>query len=202
MVHIEAPLIREQILQLKAGDRVLLSGTVYTARDAAHQRLQAQVQRGEPLPFPLKNQVIYYVGPTPAPPGKPIGSAGPTTSGRMDAYTPLLLAHGIRGMIGKGERSPEVINAIKQFGAVYFAAVGGAGALMARCIREAEVIAYEDLGTEAIRRLRVEQLPLLVAVDSQGGNYYEIGPAQYRKAAGLQSQKNSKIPMEKGGCEE
>lgn len=184
MIHVEAPLKGVQILQLKAGDRVLLSGTVYTARDAAHQRMQEQIQRGEALPFPLENQVIYYVGPTPAPPGKVIGSAGPTTSGRMDAFTPLLLRQGIRGMIGKGGRSPEVMEAIKKVRAVYFAAVGGAGALIARSIQEAEVIAYDDLGTEAVRRLRVENLPLVVAVDSRGDNYYRIGPEKYREEQG------------------
>jgi len=173
-IRITAPLDDSTRLQLKVGDQVLISGIIYTARDAAHKRLTESYAKGESLPFDVKDQIIYYVGPTPAKPGEVIGAAGPTTSYRMDAYTPLLLDLGLKGMIGKGERSQEVIEAIKTHGAVYFAAIGGAGALIGASVVESQVIAYDDLGAEAIRRLRVLDLPAIVAVDAQGNNLYQI----------------------------
>lgn len=177
--QITAPLTKEAAASLRAGESVLLSGTVYTARDAAHKRLCALAAEGKPLPFPIQGAVIYFVGPTPARPGQAIGSAGPTTSYRMDAYSPTLIALGQRGMIGKGKRSPEVIAAMKEHGAVYFGAIGGAGALLSRCIKKAEIIAYEDLGAEALRRLEVEDLPAFVIIDSEGNNLYETGRKEY-----------------------
>lgn len=182
-IHITTPLTADKVKTLKAGDMVLISGTVYTARDAAHKKMTELLARGERLPFELQDAVIYYVGPTPAKPGNVIGSAGPTTSGRMDAYTPTLLDLGLKGMIGKGARSAEVIASIRKNGAVYFAAIGGAAAVMAQCVRSAEVIAYEELGAEAVRRLEVENLPVIVAIDSNGNNYYEIGQQAYRELA-------------------
>ena len=176
---IAAPLDRETARTLRAGDSVLLSGTVYTARDAAHKRLCDLAARGEPMPFPMEGAVIYYVGPTPARPGQIIGSAGPTTSYRMDAYAPTLLRLGELGMIGKGLRGPEVIEAMKETGAVYFGAIGGAGALLARCVKSAEPVCWEDLGAEAVRKLTVENLPLTVVIDSLGNNLYETGRAAY-----------------------
>ena len=168
------PISEATARKLRAGDRVLLSGVIWTGRDAAHKRLVAALDAGEPLPVALRDQVIYFVGPCPAPPGRVIGSAGPTTSGRMDAYSPRLLREaGLRGMIGKGERGPGVTAAMRECGGVYFAATGGAGALIARSIVKAEVVAYEDLGPEAIYRLEVKDLPLVVAIDAQGGNLYE-----------------------------
>lgn len=178
---IHAPLLAQEIETLRAGDSVLLSGVLYTGRDAAHKRLAAMLEAGEPLPFDLRNQVIYYAGPCPAKPGDPIGSCGPTTSYRMDVYAPALCDRGLIGMIGKGQRSRAVCDAIRRNGGVYFAATGGAGALIAACVRSARVIAFEDLGTEAIRELTVENLPLIVAIDAHGGNLYEEGPAQYRR---------------------
>lgn len=178
---IHAPLQAQELETLRAGDNVLLSGTIYTGRDAAHKRLCAQVEKGEALPFDLRNQVIYYAGPCPAKPGDAIGSCGPTTSYRMDAYAPMLCDLGLIGMIGKGQRSAEVIRAIQRNGGVYFAATGGAGALIAGSVRSARVIAYDDLGAEAIRELQVENLPLIVAIDAHGGNLYEEGPARYRR---------------------
>ena len=178
---IHAPLVREEIKSLRAGDSVLLTGTIYTGRDAAHKRLCDMVKRGEPLPFDVTNQVIYYVGPCPAKPGEVIGSCGPTTSYRMDAYAPVLCDLGLIGMIGKGQRGEAVIEAIRRNGGVYFAATGGAGALIASSVESAKVIAFEDLGTEAIRELRVVNLPVIVAIDAFGGNLYEDGPAQYRR---------------------
>ena len=178
---IHAPLVREEIKSLRAGDSVLLTGTLYTGRDAAHKRLCDMVKRGEPLPFDVTNQVIYYVGPCPAKPGEVIGSCGPTTSYRMDAYAPVLCDLGLIGMIGKGQRGEAVIEAIRRNGGVYFAATGGAGALIASSVESAKVIAFEDLGTEAIRELRVVNLPVIVAIDAFGGNLYEDGPAQYRR---------------------
>ena len=173
-IVLETPLTREKARSLQAGDQVLLSGVIYTARDAAHKRLVALLDEGKALPVDLEDQVIYFAGPCPAPPGRVIGSAGPTTSGRMDAYSPRLIADcALRGMIGKGGRSQAVVDAMRQYGAVYFAATGGAGALIARCIREAEVIAFEDLGPEALRRLVVKDFPLIVAIDARGGNLYE-----------------------------
>lgn len=177
--YITAPLDRETARSLRSGDSVLLSGTIYTARDAAHKRLCELAAKGEPMPFPIAGAVIYYAGPTPARPGQPIGSAGPTTSYRMDAYAPTLLRLGELGMIGKGKRSPEVIDAMRETGAVYFGAIGGAGALLARCVKSAELVCYEDLGAEAIRRLEVENLPLTVVIDSLGSNLYETGRAAY-----------------------
>ncbi len=171
--HIKVPCKTEEISKCRAGDMVYLSGTVYTARDAAHKRMEEALLSGQELPFPLRGSFIYYMGPSPARPGRVIGSAGPTTSSRMDLYTPRLLGLGLAGMIGKGRRSEEVKAAITENGAIYLAATGGAGALISRCIKEAEVIAYEDLGTEAIRRLTVEELPCVVAIDSAGNDLYE-----------------------------
>lgn len=179
--RIHAPLVAQELETLRAGDSVLLSGTIYTGRDAAHKRLCALVAEGKPLPFDICGQVIYYAGPCPAKPGDAIGSCGPTTSYRMDAYAPTLCDLGLIGMIGKGQRSPAVIDAIRRNGGVYFAATGGAGALIAGSVKAARVIAFEDLGTEAIRELQVEDLPLIVAIDSEGGNLYEEGPARYRR---------------------
>lgn len=176
-VKLATPLRDEDTVSLRAGDRVLLSGVVYTARDAAHERLVELVRHGKPLPVDLAGQVVYYVGPTPARPGRVIGSAGPTTAGRMDAYTPELLAAGLKGMIGKGERSQAVIDAIREHKAVYFAATGGAGALLARHIVSCEVVAYEDLGCEAIHRLEVRDLPLVVINDRHGGDFYRQNTA-------------------------
>lgn len=178
---IHAPLLEQEICSLSAGDSVLLSGTIYTGRDAAHKRLCELVNAGKPLPFDINRQVIYYAGPCPAKLGDAIGSCGPTTSYRMDAYAPMLCDLGLIGMIGKGQRSPAVIDAITRNGGVYFAATGGAGALIATCVKSAEVIAFDDLGTEAIRRLEVENLPLIVAIDAHGKNLYELGPEHYRK---------------------
>ena len=175
------PVTKEMLAPLKAGDTVFLSGTVYTARDAAHQRLCEALARGEELPIDLKNATIYFVGPAPAKPGQVIGSAGPTTSYRMDDYSPTLIALGQTGMIGKGKRSDEVVEAMKRHGAVYFGATGGCGALLASCIRSCEVVAYPDLGPEAIHRLEVEKFPVTVIIDAQGNNLYDLGPAAYRK---------------------
>ena len=178
---IHAPLLRDQIGNLRAGDSVILFGTIYSGRDAAHKRLCAMIDAGEQLPFDIRNQVIYYAGPCPARPGDAIGSCGPTTSYRMDAYAPVLCDLGLIGMIGKGQRNEAVVKAIQRNGGVYFAATGGAGALIATCVKKAEVIAFEDLGTEAIRRLEVKNLPLIVAIDAHGGNLYEEGPKAYRR---------------------
>lgn len=179
--RIQAPLTIETVKDLRAGDSVLISGIIYTGRDLAHKRLTDAIKAGEKLPFDLTGAVIYYVGPSPAKPGQVIGSAGPTTSYRMDSYSPLLMEKGMRGMIGKGNRTPPVIEAMQRYGAVYFAAVGGAGALIARSIKEAKVIAYEDLGPEAVRELRVEDFPAIVINDMYGGDLYEQGVAKYRK---------------------
>ena len=173
------PCTAEDLAPLRAGDTVILSGIVYTARDAAHKRITESLQQGEALPFALEESIIYYVGPTPAKEGCPIGSAGPTTSYRMDAYSPTMIRLGQRGMLGEGKRSPEVIEAMKEVGAVYFGAIGGAGALLSQCIKKAEVIAYDDLGAEAVRRLEVENLPAFVIIDSEGNNLYEIGRREY-----------------------
>ena len=178
-VILEAPFTDDKIKSLKAGDMVYISGTVYTGRDAAHKRLFEMIGRGEKMPFDFEGQAIYYAGPCPAKPGKPIGSVGPTTGGRMDAYSPLLIQQGLRVMIGKGSRSREVIEALKEHTGVYFAAIGGAAALMARCVVSAEVIAFDDLGTEAIRKLQVDQLPVIVAIDSEGNDSYELGRSKY-----------------------
>ncbi len=192
--NIMVPFCGEEVLTLKAGDYVYITGTIYSARDAAHKRMydaimsadeETQAESGEVLfdkqilPLDITNNVIYYLGPTPAREGQVIGSAGPTTSSRMDKYTPLLLSKGLKGMIGKGKRSKEVIDAIVENGCVYFAAVGGAGALLSKCIKESEVIAYDDLGTEAIRRMRVENFPCIVVIDSEGNNLYETAVNDY-----------------------
>ncbi|MCR5093044.1 MAG: Fe-S-containing hydro-lyase [Lachnospiraceae bacterium] len=163
---------QEEILALHAGDEVLLSGTLYTARDAAHKRMSELLAKGEPLPFPLENQTIYYLGPSPARPGQVIGSAGPTTATRMDRYTPQLLDLGLKGMIGKGRRSEDVVNAMIRNGAVYFAAIGGAGALLSKAITQSEVIAWEDLGTEAVRKLTIKNFPAIVVIDAAGKSLY------------------------------
>ena len=169
------------IEELKAGDYVYLTGTIYTARDAAHKRMYDSMKKGESLPIELKGNVLYYLGPSPAREGQVIGSAGPTTSSRMDKYTPDMLDDGLKGMVGKGKRSPEVIEAMKRNHAVYFAAVGGAGALLSQCIKEAEVVAYDDLGTEAIRRLYIENLPVIVVIDKDGNNLYETASKKWQK---------------------
>lgn len=170
--YINTPIDDKIVSELKAGDYVYLTGTVYTARDAAHKRLYEALQRGEDIPLELQNNIIYYLGPSPAREGQVIGSAGPTTSSRMDKYTPLLLEKGLKGMIGKGKRSDEVIESMHKNHAVYFAAIGGAGALLSKCIKKSEVIAYEDLGTEAIRKLEVENLPIIVVIDDEKTNLY------------------------------
>ena len=177
--HLTLPLSEEERLRLRAGDAVFLSGTVYTARDAGHARLFALLDEGKPLPFPIENAAVYYVGPTPEKPGQVIGSAGPTTSGRMDKFTPRLLEEGLRVMIGKGQRGPAVKEAVVRHHAIYLAALGGAGALISSCIKKAELLAFEDLGCEALRRLEIEELPLTVILDANGGDYYESGPAAY-----------------------
>lgn len=177
--YIQAPLTAATIADLRAGDVVRISGYIYTARDAAHKRLYEALGRGEQLPLELKDNVIYYVGPTPAKPGEVVGSAGPTTSGRMDKYTPTMIQQGVRGMIGKGLRSQEVIDACVKYGAVYFVAIGGAAAVIAQSIVEEKMIAYEDLGPEAIRRYKVKDFPAIVCIDSQGHDFYKVGIAQY-----------------------
>jgi fumarate hydratase subunit beta len=179
-LNIKSPLDEETIKKLKAGDQVCITGVIYTARDAAHKRLIEALDKGEKLPFDLANQTVYYMGPSPAKPGQAIGSAGPTTSGRMDSYAPRLMAAGLKGMIGKGNRSQAVKDAIQKYKAVYFAAIGGAGALISKSIKKAEVIAYEDLGAEAIRRLEVENFPATVINDVHGADLYEQGKAQYQ----------------------
>ena len=179
--HIQVPLQEQDIEKLKAGDYVYLTGTIYTARDAAHKRMYDSMKKGEPLPIELKGNVLYYLGPSPAREGQVIGSAGPTTSSRMDKYTPDMLDAGLKGMVGKGKRSPEVIDAMKRNHAVYFAAVGGAGALLSQCIKKAEVVAYEDLGTEAIRRLYIENLPVIVVIDQDGNNLYQTAAEKWKK---------------------
>ena len=183
-VKITTPLTREAVRELKAGDSCLISGVIYTARDAAHKRLCELVEAGKALPMDVKDSIIYFVGPTPAKPGQAIGSAGPTTSYRMDAYSPTMIRQGLTGMIGKGKRGPEVISAMKEHGAVYFGAIGGCGALLSKCIKKAEIIAYEDLGAEAIRRLEVEDFPAIVIIDSEGNNLYETGRAAYLAQCG------------------
>jgi len=180
-IRIRTPLTDDVVGKLKAGDKVLLNGIIYTGRDAAHKRLVDLVNRGRELPIDLKGQVIYYVGPTPPKPGYAIGSAGPTSSYRMDPYAPVLMAKGLKGMIGKGFRAREVIEAMKKYKAVYFAATGGAGALLSKRIKKAEVVAYEDLGPEAIRRLEVEDFPAIVVNDIHGSDLYEEGKKKYKK---------------------
>ena len=180
IMHLTTPLTDEVTAHLKMGQQVLISGTLYTGRDAAHKRLATLAEQGEPFPFDVAGQIIYYVGPTPPKPGMAIGSAGPTSSYRMDVYTKALLARGLKGMIGKGARGKEVIDAMKQFKAVYFAATGGAGALISKSIKKAEVVAYEDLGTEAIRKLEVEDFPATVVIDVYGNDLYEEGRSRYQ----------------------
>jgi fumarate hydratase subunit beta len=175
-----APLTKEDVEKLHAGDTVYLSGIIYTARDAAHKRIVETLEKGETPPFELDGSVVYYVGPSPAPPGKPIGSAGPTTSYRMDEYSPVLIAKGQRGMIGKGERNQKVVDAMQKFGSVYFAATGGAAALIAKTIKQADVIAFPELLSEAVRKLVVDDFPLVVAQDIYGGNMYKEGVAKYK----------------------
>ena len=177
---ITLPLTEETLKQLKAGDNILLTGIMYVGRDAAHKRMVEALDQGKPLPFDIRGQTIYFMGPSPAKPGEPIGSAGPTTSGRMDAYSPRLMAEGLKGMIGKGMRSPAVKEAMKKYQAVYLAAIGGAGALIAKSIKKSEVIAYEELGAEAIRRIEVEDFPVTVVNDIYGGDLYQEGKAKYR----------------------
>ncbi|MCX8059479.1 MAG: Fe-S-containing hydro-lyase [Spirochaetes bacterium] len=181
MIKISTPLVDEVIDRLFAGDEVYISGKIYTARDMAHKRLIEVIEKGEKLPIELSGNIIYYVGPTPAKPGEVIGSAGPTTSGRMDPFTPKLLDNGLKGIIGKGNRSKEVIESLIKNKAIYFAAIGGAGALISRCIKSSKIICYEDLQTEAIRELIVEDFPVIVAIDCRGNNIYKIGPERYRK---------------------
>ena len=176
---IQTPLTREVARTLKAGESCTITGTIYTARDAAHKRLCELVAQGKELPLEIKDAIIYFVGPTPAKPGQAIGSAGPTTSYRMDAYSPTLISIGQTGMIGKGKRNDEVVSAMKEHGAVYFGAIGGCGALLSKCIKKAEVIAYEDLGAEAIRKLEVEDFPVVVVIDSEGNNLYQTGRQAY-----------------------
>lgn len=177
--RITTPLTEEKVKSLKAGDTVLLSGVIYTGRDAAHKRLVELLDKGESLPIDVKDSIIYYVGPTPAKEGQPIGSAGPTTSYRMDDYTPALLDQGLRGMIGKGLRNEKVVEAMKKNKAVYFGAIGGAAALIGKCVKKAEIVTYEDLGAEAVRRLEIEDMPLVVVIDCEGNNLYEQGQKAY-----------------------
>ena len=172
-ILLDTPLTKDVVKTLRAGDTVLISGEIYTARDAAHKRMIETLEKGESLPFDIKDKIIYYAGPTPAKPGAVIGSCGPTTSGRMDAYAPTLIRLGLTGMIGKGLRTAEVVEAMKESGAVYFGAIGGAGALIAKSVMDAEVVAYEDLGTEAIRKLTVKDFPAIVIIDQYGENIYE-----------------------------
>lgn len=179
--HIKAPISKEIAKTLCAGDYVYITGTIYTARDAAHKRMDETLSKKEKLPINIEDEVIYYMGPSPARDGRPIGSAGPTTSSRMDRYAPKLLDLGLGAMIGKGKRNQEVLDAIIRNESVYFAAIGGAGALLSKCIKESEVVAYDDLGTEAIRRLRVEEFPVIVVVDCEGNNLYETAQKEYQK---------------------
>ena len=180
-IRINTPLTKDKTTKLKVGDTVLLSGVIYTGRDAAHKRMWEALENGEQLPIEMKNNIIYYMGPSPAREGRPIGSAGPTTASRMDKYAPKLLDLGLKGMIGKGKRSEQVKEAIVRNGSVYFAAVGGAGAILSKAIKKSEVIAYDDLGTEAIRKLYVEDFPAIVVIDSQGNNLYETAIKEYAK---------------------
>jgi len=176
---INTPLTKEKVSNLSCGETVFLTGSVFTARDAAHARIIDSIRQGKPLPFSIENAIIYYVGPTPPKPGQVIGSAGPTTSGRMDVFTPDLISAGLSAMIGKGVRNPEVIEAMYEHGVVYFGALGGAGALLAQCIESSEVVAYEDLGAEAVRKLEVKNMPLTVIIDSKGNNLYTKGRKDY-----------------------
>jgi len=180
-IKVTTPLNEEVISKWRSGDKILISGIIYTGRDAAHKRLVELIDKGESLPFDVKGQIIYFVGPTPARPGRAVGSAGPTTSYRMDAYSPRLIEKGLKGMIGKGSRSKEVIEAMMKHKCVYMTAVGGAGALISRCIKSSEIIAYDDLGPEAIRKMEVENLPVIVVNDTSGNDLYQEGIKKYRK---------------------
>ncbi len=180
-IRLQMPLRRDDLKKLKAGDRVLLNGKMLTGRDAAHKRLYELLLEGKPLPVNIEDQTIFYVGPTPAPPGRVIGAAGPTTSYRMDKYAPLMMDKGLVGMVGKGLRSQEVKDAIVRNGAVYFGATGGSGALLSKCIKAAKVVAYDDLGTEAVREIDVEDFPVIVIIDTEGEDLYQIGPARYAR---------------------
>jgi fumarate hydratase subunit beta len=180
-IRISTPLDDDTVAQLKSGDNLLINGIIYTGRDAAHKRLVDLLEKGESLPFDISGQIIYFVGPTPARPGRPVGSAGPTTSYRMDAYSPKLIAQGLKGMIGKGARSKEVLQAMQKYKCIYMAAVGGAGALISQSIKSSEVIAYEDLGPEAIRKMQVEDFPAVVVNDVSGNDLYREGVAKYRR---------------------
>jgi fumarate hydratase subunit beta len=180
---ISAPLTDSVVESLRAGDEVMITGTIYTGRDAAHKRMVELLSKGEQLPFDLKGQIIYYAGPTPTRPGEIVGSVGPTTSGRMDPYAPILIAHGLKGMIGKGQRTQPVVDAMKKHKAVYFAAVGGAGALIARAVKSNKTVAYEDLGPEAVRMLEVVDFPVIVAQDCHGGDLYVEGIKKYSRSA-------------------
>ncbi|WP_328587640.1 Fe-S-containing hydro-lyase [Anaerosacchariphilus polymeriproducens] len=179
--YLSVPIKSEELKKLKAGDYVYITGIIYTARDAAHKRMIETLKEGKDIPFNVENNIIYYMGPTPAREGMPIGSAGPTTASRMDKYTPVLLDRGLKGMIGKGKRSDEVKDSIINNGAVYFAAVGGAGALLSKCIKKSTIIAYDDLGTEAIRKLEVENFPVIVVIDTEGQNLYDTASIKYEK---------------------
>ena len=180
-IRITTPFTEEMSRKLKAGDSVLITGTIISARDAAHKAMTEALAKGEPLPVDWHDQIVYYLGPTPAKPGDPIGSAGPTTSGRMDAYTPTMLEQGIKGMIGKGSRSAAVVESMKKHGVTYFAAVGGAAALIAKSVKKYEVVGYPELGPEAVAKLTVEDFPCVVVIDSEGNNFYEMGQKPYRK---------------------
>ncbi len=180
-IRVTTPLSEDAVSKLRSGDKILVSGTIYTGRDAAHKRLVDLIDKGEALPFDVKGQIIYFVGPTPARPGRPVGSAGPTTSYRMDAYSPKLIEKGLKGMIGKGARSQEVIDAMMKYKCVYTVAVGGAGALISKCIKRSEIIAYEDLGPEAIRKMEVEDMPVIVVNDTLGNDLYLEGVEKYRR---------------------
>ncbi|MEW6723917.1 MAG: Fe-S-containing hydro-lyase [Bacillota bacterium] len=181
-IRLQTPLESRELLELRAGDRVLLSGVVYTARDAAHQRMVEALDNQQPLPFDPIGQIIYYVGPTPGREGQAIGAAGPTTAGRMDSFAPRLIEVGLAGMIGKGTRSPRVVESMVEYGAVYFLAIGGAGALLGQTVRRAEIIAYPELGPEAVRLLVVEEMPLIVGIDAQGNDLYRLGPEEYLRS--------------------
>jgi fumarate hydratase subunit beta len=181
-ISVNTPLSDEVLERLRSGDNLLINGIIYTGRDAAHKRLVDLIEKGEPLPLDVQGQIIYFVGPTPARPGRPVGSAGPTTSYRMDAYSPKLIEKGLKGMIGKGARSQEVIEAMRKHKCVYLTAVGGAGALISKCIKSSEVIVYEDLGPEAIRKMEVENMPVIVVNDIMGNDLYKEGVIRYRKA--------------------
>ena len=181
MIELTTPLTEEKLKDLKAGDKVLLSGTIYTARDAAHKRIVELIDKKEPLPFDLKDACIYFVGPTPTKPGQKFGSGGPTTSGRMDKYSPILLDLGLKGMIGKGYRDSKVKQSIIKNKGIYFGAIGGTGAIISKCITSCEIIAFEDLGAEAVRRLEIQKMPLTVIIDSKGNDLYEIGKEEYLK---------------------